>query len=26
MSRGQITHRGSGACMKEDNVSGLLAL
>jgi urea transport system ATP-binding protein len=26
MSRGQITHRGSGARMKEDNVSGLLAL
>jgi urea transport system ATP-binding protein len=26
MSRGQITHRGSGTRMKEDNVSGLLAL
>jgi len=26
MARGQITHRGSGARMKEDNVSGLLAL
>jgi urea transport system ATP-binding protein len=26
MSRGQITHRGSGARMKEDNVAGLLAI
>jgi urea transport system ATP-binding protein len=26
MSRGQITHRGSGARMKEDNVVGLLAI
>jgi urea transport system ATP-binding protein len=26
MSRGQITHRGSGASMKEEDVAGLLAI